>query len=188
MAKANEIKRNMAVEYNGKLLWVRHIEVSSPSARGAATLYKMRFTDFQTGLKVEERFKGDDQLTVVELSKRPAMFSYTEGDTVIFMDAEDYSQYTFNVEDIADEMLFITEDIQDLKVMMIDNKLIGLELPSSVTMTIEQTDPSIKGASASARTKPAHFSTGLVIQVPEYIATGEKVQINVEEKRFMSRA
>lgn len=188
MAKASEVKRNMAVEHNGKLLWVRHIEVSNPSARGAATLYKMRFTDFQTGLKVEERFKGDEQITLVELSKKVSTFSYTEGDTVIFMDAEDYSQYTFNLEDIADEMLFITEDIQDLKVMLIDDKQIGLELPQTVDMVIEQTDPSIKGASASARTKPAHFATGLTIQVPEYIATGEKVTINVEEKKFMSRA
>jgi len=69
-----------------------------------------------------------------------------------------------------------------------DEKVVGLELPQSVEMVIEQTDPSIKGASATARTKPAEFSTGLTIQVPEYISTGEKVKINVEEKKFMSRA
>lgn len=188
MAKASDIKRNMAVEYNGKLLVVKNIEVSSPSARGAATLYKMRFSDIQTGLKVEERFKGDDQLTLIDLTKRPSMFSYTEGDSVIFMDNEDYSQYTFNKNDIEDEMLFITEDIQDLKVVLANDKVIGLELPQSVEMVIDQTDPSIKGASATARTKPAYFSTGLVVQVPEYIATGEKIKINVEEKKFMHRA
>lgn len=188
MAKASDVKRNMAVEYNGKLLVVKNIEVSSPSARGAATLYKMRFTDVQTGLKVEERFKGDDQITTVDLTKRPATFSYTEGDSVIFMDKEDYSQYTFNKEDIEDELLFITEDIEDLRVVQVNDKVIGLELPQSVEMVIEQTDPSIKGASATARTKPATFATGLTIQVPEYIANGEKVKINVEEKKFMSRA
>ena len=72
--------------------------------------------------------------------------------------------------------------------MIADEKVVGLELPQSVEMVIEQTDPSIKGASATARTKPAEFSTGLTIQVPEYISTGEKVKINVEEKKFMSRA
>lgn len=188
MAKASDVKRNMAVEYNGKLLVVKNIEVSSPSARGAATLYKMRFTDIQTGLKVEERFKGEDQLTLIDLTKRAATFSYEEGDSVIFMDSEDFSQYTFNKEDIADEMLFVTEDIQDLKVVIADENIIGLELPQSVEMVIEQTDPSMKGASATARTKPADFATGLTIQVPEYIANGEKVKINVEEKKFMSRA
>lgn len=188
MAKASDIKRNMAVEHNGKLLVVKNIEVSSPSARGAATLYKMRFTDVQAGFKVEQTFKGDDQLTLVDLTKRAATYSYEEGDTVIFMDSEDYSQYTFNREDIEDELLFITDDIQDLKVVIADEKVVGLELPQSVEMVIEQTDPSIKGASATARTKPAEFSTGLTIQVPEYISTGEKVKINVEEKKFMSRA
>ena len=99
MAKASDIKRNMAVEHNGKLLVVKNIEVSSPSARGGATLYKMRFTDVQAGSKVEQTFKGDDQLTLVDLTKRAATYSYEEGDTVIFMDSEDYSQYTFNRED-----------------------------------------------------------------------------------------
>ena len=68
MAKANEVKRGDAITYNGKLLLVKDIEVQSPSARGASTLYKMRFSDVKTGLKVEERFKGDDILETIELN------------------------------------------------------------------------------------------------------------------------
>ena len=89
MAKATDIKRGDAVNLNGKILLVRDIDVQNPSARGAATLYKMRFTDITTGLKVEERFKGDDQLETAELQRRKVSFSYSEGDEYVFMDDED---------------------------------------------------------------------------------------------------
>lgn len=188
MPRANEIKKGAAVELNGKLLLVKDIDVQSPSARGASTLYRMRFTDVATGLKVEERFKGDDILETVNLSRHQSSFSYVDGDEYIFMDNEDFTQYTFNKEDIEDELLYITEDIQGLLVLVANEKPIGIELPASVEMVIEETDPSIKGASASARTKPARFATGLTVQVPEYIATGDKVRINTSERKFMCRA
>lgn len=95
MPRANEIKRGMAVTLNGKLLLVRDIDVQSPSARGASTLYKMRFSDIRTGLKVEERFKGDDILEEISLSRRQVNFSYIDGDEYVFMDNEDYTPYTF---------------------------------------------------------------------------------------------
>jgi Translation elongation factor P (EF-P)/translation initiation factor 5A (eIF-5A) len=95
MAKANEIKRGDAVTYNGKLLLVKEIDVQSPSARGASTLYKMRFTDVKSGGKVEERFKGDDILDTIELFRRPVSFSYIDGDEYVFMDNEDYTPFIF---------------------------------------------------------------------------------------------
>ncbi|CAG9000003.1 MAG: Elongation factor P-like protein [Candidatus Celerinatantimonas neptuna] len=188
MPKANELKKGAAVDYKGKTLLVKDIEIHSPSARGAATLYKIRFTDLATGLKVEERFKGDDLLDDVDVGHRPVSFSYIDGEEYVFMDNEDFSQYVFNQSAIADELLFITEETQGLQVLTVNGKGMVIELPASVELVIEETSPSIKGASASARTKPAHFSTGLVIQVPEYISTGEKVRINTSERKFMSRA
>lgn len=188
MPRASELKRGMAVEYNGKLLLVKHIDVHSPSARGAATLYKTRFNDITTGGKVEHSFKGDDMLNTIDLSRHPVMFSYIDGDDYIFMDNEDYSQYNFKQADIEDELLFINESTVGLVILTVDGKAVGLELPQSVEMEITETDPSIKGASASARTKPARFATGLTIQVPEYIANGEKVKINTADKKFMGRA
>ncbi len=95
MAKANEIKRGMAVNLNGKLLLVKDIDVQSPSARGASTLYKMRFSDVRTGLKVEERFKGDENLDTITLTRRAVNFSYIDGDEYVFMDDEDYTPYNF---------------------------------------------------------------------------------------------
>lgn len=98
MAKANEIKRGMAISYNNKLLLVKDIDIQAPSARGASTLYKMRFTDIRTGQKVEERFKGDDILDTINLTRRAVSFSYIDGDEYVFMDNEDYTPYTFKKE------------------------------------------------------------------------------------------
>lgn len=188
MTNANEIKRGMAVELDGKKLLVKDIFVQNPSARGAATLYKMRFKDIESGAKVEQRFKGDEKLQELELSIRTVSFSYVDGDEYVFMDNEDYSQFTFNKDDIEDELLFITEDTQGLQLLDINGQGVGIDLPQWVELTISETSPSIKGASASARTKPANFETGLVVQVPEYIAAGEKIKIHVADKKFMCRA
>jgi elongation factor P len=78
--------------------------------------------------------------------------------------------------------------MEDIAGLFVEGGLIAVELPKSVIMTVEDTAPGIKGASASARTKPATFATGLVVQVPEYLETGEQIKINTEDGRYMSRA
>lgn len=189
MPKANEIKKGMAVTIEGRLLLVKDIDVQSPSARGAATLYKMRFSDIRNGLKVEQRFKGDEIIETIALDRRPVSFSYTDGSDYVFMDEENFTPYTFNHEDIKDERLFIPEDeIPGLMVLTMDDQVLALELPQTVDLVIVETAPGIKGASASARTKPATLSTGLTVQVPEYINNGERIKIHVPERRFMSRS
>ncbi|ETS30267.1 elongation factor P-like protein YeiP [Photorhabdus temperata] len=188
MAKANEIKRGIAVSYNGKLLLVKDIDIQAPSARGASTLYKMRFTDIRTGQKVEERFKGDDIIDTINLTRRSVNFSYIDGDEYVFMDDEDFTPYHFKKEQIEEELLFIPEGgLPGMQVLTIEGQVIALELPQTVDMVIEETTPGIKGASASARTKPAKMSTGLIVQVPEYISNGEKIRIHIAERRYMGR-
>lgn len=189
MPRANEIKKGMAINYNGKLLLVKDIDIQAPSARGAATLYKMRFADVRTGLKVEERFKGDDILDTISLSRRQVSFSYVDGNEYVFMDNEDYTPFTFNKEQIEEELQFIPEGgMPGMQVLTWDGQLLALELPQTVDLEIVETAPGIKGASASSRTKPATLSTGLVIQVPEYLVTGEKIRIHIAERRYMGRA
>ncbi|ENG5980676.1 elongation factor P-like protein YeiP [Vibrio alginolyticus] len=188
MAKASEIKKGFAIESNGKTLLVKDIEVTTPGGRGGAKIYKMRCTDLNTGARVDERYKSDDVVETVEMNKRAVVYSYADGDEHIFMDNEDYSQYTFKHNEVEDDMLFINEDTQGIHIILVNGAAVGIELPSSVELVIEETDPSIKGASASARTKPARFASGLVIQVPEYIATGDRVIINTAERKYMSRA
>jgi len=104
------------------------------------------------------------------------------------MDNEDYTPYNLNKDAIAEEIQFVNEETQGVHVIVIDGTAVGLDLPSSVELVVEETDPSIKGASASARSKPARLSTGLMIQVPEHISTGDRIRINTAEHKFMGRA
>lgn len=189
MPKASEIKKGMAINYGGKLLLVKEIEIQSPSARGASTLYKMRFTDIRSGYKIEERFKGDDMLDIIDLTRHSVTFSYIDGDEYVFMDNENFTPYSFKRDQIEEELLFIPEGgIPGIQVLTVEGQVIALELPQTVDMEIIETTPSIKGASASARSKPAKMSTGLIIQVPEYLTDGDKIRIHIAERRYMSRA
>ena len=188
MPRASDLKRNEVVELKNQLLLVKEIEVHSPSARGAVTLYKIRFSNVRTGLKQDEAFKGDDMLVTVQLDRRSVSFSYIDGDDYVFMDTEDFSQYLLKKESIAEQLQFITDTISGLHVLLVEDEVIALELPQTVEMVVTETSPAMKAASASARTKPATFSTGLIVQVPEYLEQGGKVRIHTGEKRFTGRA
>jgi elongation factor P len=188
MPKASEIKKNAAIEYNGQVLIVKDIQRSVPQGRAGGSLYRMRLYDAVTGAKVDETFKAEDMLKMADLIRHQVIFSYIDGDEYVFMNSEDYTPYHLNKESIADEALFITEDTEGLYIVLVDGNPVAIDLPASVDLTIVETAPSIKGASASARTKPAELSTGLVVQVPEHISTGDRVKINTAEHKFMSRA
>ncbi len=188
MPKASDLKKGDVVEINGQLYQTKQIDVRSPSSRGAQTLYKTRFSKIPDGHKMEQTLTGDDMLKGVELLRRAVQFLYLEGDHFTFMDREDYSQFVISRDLLEDALPYLDGDMEGLTALLVDGQMIALELPAAVTMTIEDTSPSIKGASASARTKPARFATGLEIQIPEYLATGEQVKINTETGKYISRA
>ncbi|MBN7771023.1 elongation factor P-like protein YeiP [Marinobacter daepoensis] len=188
MPKASEIKKNQAVEYEGRVYFVKDIERSVPQGRAGGSLYRMRMYDVVTNQKLDETFKDSDMLNLADLIRRPATFSYADGDEYVFMDTEDFTQYMLNRSAIEDELLFITEDTEGVMVVLVSDSPVAVDLPPTVELTIEETDPSIKGGSATARTKPAKLSTGLVVQVPEHISSGDRIRVNVEERKFLSRA
>lgn len=188
MPKASEIKKNAAIEYNSSVYIVKDIERSVPQGRAGGSLYRMRMYDLVTGAKMDETFKDSDMLNLADISKRPAKFSYIDGNEYVFMDNEDYTLYNINKDTIAEEILFIDESTEGIQVIMVHGNPVALDMPSSVDLVITETDPSLKGGSATARTKPAILSTGLTVQVPEHISTGDRIRINVEERKFMSRA
>lgn len=187
MPKASEIKKNTAIEINGEAYIVRDIERSVPQGRAGGSIYRMRMYNVATNAKVDESYKDSEMLALADLTRRSVMFSYADGDEYVFMDNEDYTPYSFHKEAIADELLFITENTKDLQVIIVNDAPVALDLPSSVELEIVETDPSIKGASASARSKPAVLVTGLTVQVPEHISNGETIKINVEERKFTGR-
>ncbi len=188
MPKASEIKKNAAIEFNGSTYIIKDIQRSVPQGRAGGSLFRMRMYDVVTGSKADETFKDSDMLNLADLIRRPAMFSYVDGDEYVFLNSEDYTPYNLNKESIADEIQFINESTEGIQVIIVNDHPVALDMPTSVELEITETDPSIKGASATSRTKPATLSTGLVVQVPEHISTGDKIKINVEEKKFMGRA
>jgi elongation factor P len=188
MPKASDLKRGMVVEVNDQPYSVKEIEVRNPSSRGASTLYKIRFNHLKTKQKLDETLKGDDFLKEVDCEKKVLQFSYQDDDGYTFMSLEDYEQYTINSEDIEDEKLYLVEGLEGVIAILLDGILVAIELPAAVAMEITETAPGIKGASATARTKPALFATGLEIQVPEYIEPGEIIKVNTVSGKFMSRA
>jgi len=186
--KANELKKGMVVEINGAPHSVKQLEAKSPSSRGASTLYKVRFTNLKTGQKLDESYKGDDLLKDADCVRVPLQYSYLDGDTYMFMNSEDYSQHGLNADEIEEQLGYITEGLADIVGLVVDGALLGIELPQSIIVEVVDTSPSIKGATAAGRSKSATLSTGLEIQVPEYLETGEMVKVNTVTGKFMSRA
>jgi elongation factor P len=187
MPKASEIKKNAAIEINGDAYIVRDIERSVPQGRAGGSIYRMRMYNVANNNKVDETFKDSDMLTLADLVRRSVTFSYSDGDEYVFMDSEDYSSYNFNKDTIADELLFINEDTKGVFVVIVNDVPVTIDLPAAVDLEIIETDPSLKGGSATARTKPATLSTGLVVQVPEHISIGDRIKVNVEERKFTGR-
>jgi elongation factor P len=167
---------------------VKQVEVRNPSSRGASTLYKVRFTNLKTGQKLDESLKGDDFFKDADLVRAKVQFSYIDGDNYIFMNTDDYSQYSLSNEELEGKKVYLTEGLEGIVALLIDDAIIGIELPSSVILAIVETAPAIKGATASGRTKTARLTTGVEVQVPEYLEVDELIKVNTETGKFMSRA
>ncbi len=185
--RANELKSGMVIEINGDPHSVKNVDAKSPSSRGASTLYKVRFTNLKTGQKLDESYKGEDMLKEADCARVQVQFSYVDGDAYTFMNMEDFSQYTLNSDEIEDSVSYLAEGLDGIFALIMDDVILGIELPHSVTLTVIETAPSIKGVTAAGRTKPAILSTGLEIQVPEYLESGQEVKVNTTNAKFMSR-
>jgi len=188
MIKASNLKKGHVATINNQLYIVRHIDVKTPSARGALTLYKVRFSNVQNGQKLDMSFKGNDMLEDVELNRRPVQFIFKENSFFTFMDTEDYNQYTLSEESLEDQLVWLIDNLEGITALLLDGKLISIELPQSIQMEIVDTAPAIKGATVTGRTKSATLSNGVVIQVPEYLPAGVLVKVSTETGKFMSRA
>ena len=188
MPKASELKRGMVVLINAAPHVVKQVEAKSPSSRGATTLYKVRFNNLLTQQKLDESFKGDDILDEADCVRIPIQFSYQSDEQFVFMNSEDYSQYEVDADELEELTPYITAGLEGMIGLLQEDKLLSIELPQSVELEIIDTPPPIKGASAAARTKTATLSTGLEVQVPEYMEQGEVIKVNTITGKFMSRA
>jgi len=186
--KANEIKKGMIIEQDGKKILIKSIFVQSPHSRGGSTLYKMVGSDISSGQKFERSFKGDEIAKQIDVSRRAVQILFHDNDSYTFMDSENYDQFILATENLKEEMPFLYDGMENLSALISEEVLLGIELPATMSLEISECAPAMKAASSSARTKPATLSTGLVVQVPEYLTPGELIKINTETREFMSRA
>lgn len=186
--KTNELKKGMVVQIDGHNILVKHVQVQSPSSRSGNTLYKVLGRNVVSKQKFEKTYKGDESVDAVEFTRRPVQLLYRDADGCTFMDSETYDQYVIAEGDLEEELPFIVDGQEGINALIADGALLGIELPATVNLEITECSPGIKGASASARTKPATLSTGLVVQVPEYLTPGEIIKVNTDTGEYMSRA
>jgi elongation factor P len=184
---AKEIKPGTVVNHNGAPFLIESVTVQSPSARGSATLYKFRARNLVSKQKTDITLKGTDGLDDADFARREVTFMYADTDAVHLLDTADYNQYTIPREDLANEMQYITEDLQGMLALIYNGECVGVQLPTAVDLKIIECDPAIKGNSATARTKPATLVTGLIVHIPEYLKQGETIRVDTRTGEFLSR-
>ena len=185
---AKEIKRGEVVVYNGAPCIIEGINVQSPSARGAATLYKFRARNLVTKQKVDITLKGTESLDTADFQRREVKYLYSDADECFFMDNMDYNQYAMKKTEVAEEMQYITETLEGAKALIYNDECVGIEVPTAVSLKVIKCDPAARGNSATSRSKPATLETGLEVQVPEYLEEGELVRIDTRTGDFLGRA
>ena len=186
--KAYDVKKGNVVEYNGTVYQVRDMERSSPQGRGGNVRYRFTMYSVPGGNKIDASFDADDELKEVELLRRQASFSYKDGDAFVFMDDEDFTPYTLDADVVGEAAGYITDGLSGCYVQVIDDMPVAVQLPQTVALEVVETPPELKGGTATKRPKPARLSTGIEIQVPEYIASGERVLVNTTTGEFSGRA
>jgi len=186
--KAYDIKKGNVVEHGGTVYQVRDIERSSPQGRGGNVKYRFTMYSVPGGIKFDLSTGAEDELKEVELSRRQATFSYRDGEAFVFLDDEDYTSYTLDADVVGEAAGYIVDGLPGCYVQIIDDLPVAVQLPQSVAIEVVETPPELKGGTATKRPKPARLSTGIEIQVPEYIATGERVLVNTTTGEFAGRA
>jgi elongation factor P len=186
--KAYDVKRGNVIEHDGKVYQVREVEKSAPQGRGGNTKYRVIMYSVPGGIKLDVTFGGEDDMREVDLSRRPVSYSYMDGEAFVFMDIEDYTQYLLGPEVVGENAGYITEGLEGAQVQLIDDQAVGLQMPQSVILEVIETAPELKGSSATKRNKPATLNTGIEVQVPEYIVSGEKIWVSTVTGEFGGRA
>lgn len=188
MPNASELRRGGRVELDGEPYVVLDVHFQSPSARGAATLVKTKVRNLRTGNVFDRTFKAQDRVVEPQVELRPVQFLYSDDDGCHFMDSESYDQFSLAADEVGDAAGYLKEGLGGIRSVLYNGRVISIELPHTLVLRVTHTDPAIRGATAQAQTKPATLETGLVIQVPSYLESGELVQVDTREARFISRA
>jgi elongation factor P len=182
---ATQMRPGMIIKHNNDLHLVFSVEHRTPGNLRAFIQAKLR--NIRTGAMFEHRFRSPDPIDRITVDEIPMEYLYQDGDTYCFMNTENYEQVHLGKDVLGDAVEYLTANLQ-IKVEFYDGKAVGIELPQTVELTVVETEPGLKSATASSVTKPAKTETGLIVQVPPFINEGEKIRVDTAEGAYLSRA
>jgi elongation factor P len=148
---------------------------------------RVKFRNIRNGALSDQKLRSEDSLDRATLDEREMQYLYKDGDSFHFMDTSSYDQMHIDAEALGDSVNYLIPDAL-IKVEFYGAEPVGIELPQSVDLVVEDTAPGIKGATASAQVKPARLETGLVVNVPPFVNPGDKIRVNTETGEYLSRA
>ena len=185
MVAAKDLKAGMTFLNGDKLL--RVMEASHHKPGKGNTVMRMKLRDVRTSSTFDTTYRPEEKFEQAIIETRAAQYLYKMDDTAYFMDSESYEQYEIPVANVKEELLYVLENT-DVKIQFYGTEVIGLQLPTTVVLEVAETQPSIKGATVTGSGKPATMETGLVVNVPDFVEAGTKLEINTQTGEYLKRA
>ena len=182
---ATQLRPGMIIKHNNDLHSVFSVEHRTPGNLRAFIQAKLR--NLRTGAMFEHRFRSPDPIERINVDETEMEYLYNDGDGYYFMNTENYEQLHLTRDILGDAVDYLIPNLQ-IRVEFYNGKAVGIELPQTVELTVLETEPGLKSATASSVTKPAKTETGLVVQVPPFINEGEKIKVDTAEGVYLSRA
>jgi len=187
MIDSGNFKRGDCIVFKGAPVTVVDVTFSTPSARGAGVIVKAKLRNLLTGQLLSESLRTGERFDEADLEQHPCTFLYSDGTRWHFMDDVTFEQFDFSRDELGEDAGYLKDGLGGLRAMVLDGRVVSVTLPMTVDLEVTETDPPIKGATAKAQLKPATLETGLIIQVPPYMKTGEQVRVDTRDGHFVER-
>ena len=185
MMQSTQLRPGMVVKFNNDLFSIFSVNHRTPGNLRGFVQAKMR--NLRTGTMIEHRFSSEDRVERALLDEQEMEFLYDDGEFYYFMNTETFEQLHLTKELLGEGVNYLVAQTK-VHVEFFEGKPLSVELPATVDLAVVETEPGLKGATASNVTKPATLETGLVVQVPPFISTGEKIRVNTAEGTYQERA
>jgi elongation factor P len=180
----NDLKNGMTLEIEGGLFQVVEFQHVKPGKGGAFVRTKLR--NIRVGTTVERTFRADEKVEQAVIDKREMQYLYAEGSDLVFMDTATYDQLQVPPSSLGDAAGYLLEGNTAI-LQMHGDEIVGVELPASVEMEVTYTEPGLQGDRSSAGRKPATIQTGLTIQVPLFVNTGDRIKVDTRSGEYLTR-
>ncbi|WP_243297253.1 elongation factor P [Bacillus litorisediminis] len=185
MISVNDFKTGLTIEVDGGIWQVIDFQHVKPGKGAAFVRSKLR--NLRTGAIQEKTFRAGEKVSKAHIENKKMQYLYANGDQHVFMDTDTYEQIELSSNQIEYELKFLKENME-VSIMMFQGETLGVELPNTVELEVVDTEPGIKGDTASGGSKPATLETGVVVQVPFFVNQGDRIIVNTTEGTYVSRA